>query len=155
MKAPLIDISEYEMEKEDDEKIGNGDMSGMKHAYQDETWSTKFFTYDPKPKEFTGRMDITKFFVHIPSLLTLFELVWPFNLLRKIAMETNHYISHVLDALENTKGGPKWVQTSMVELKAFLAIHMYMDMKHQPNINSYWNKEGSIFHCPTISNIMT
>jgi hypothetical protein len=27
-------------------------------------------------------------------------------------------------------------------------------MKHQPNYKTYW-KEGSIFYCPIISNIMT
>jgi hypothetical protein len=43
----------------------------------------------------------------------------------------------------------------MVELKAFMAIHMYMGMKKQPNYKTYWEKEGSFFHCPVISNIMT
>jgi hypothetical protein len=149
------DISEYEMKEEGDTSIRDGDMHGVRHVYKDETWSTKFFTYDPKPKEFRGRMGTTKFFAHMPSLLTLFELFWPFNLLRKIVIETNRYASHVVDALGNTIGGPKWVHTSVAELKAFLAIHMYMGMKCQPNIKSYWSKEGSIFHCPTISNIMT
>jgi hypothetical protein len=50
-------------------------------------------------------MGIIQFFGHIPSLLTLFELFWPFNLLRKIVMKTNCYASHVLDALRNTGGG--------------------------------------------------
>jgi hypothetical protein len=39
-------------------------------------------------------------------------------------------------------------------LKAFLAIHMYMGMKRQPNMKSYWEREGSFFHYPTISNFM-
>jgi hypothetical protein len=43
---------------------------------------------------------------------------------------------------------------SIVELKAFLAIYMYMEIKQQPNIKTYWKKYGSIFHCPIISNIM-
>jgi hypothetical protein len=43
----------------------------------------------------------------------------------------------------------------MAEFKSFLAIHMYMGMKRQPNMKPYWNKEGSFFHCATISNIMT
>jgi hypothetical protein len=43
----------------------------------------------------------------------------------------------------------------MAGLKAFLAIHMYMGMKRQPNYKSYWEKEGSLFHCPIISNIMS
>jgi hypothetical protein len=28
-------------------------------------------------------------------------------------------------------------------------------MKKQPNYKTYWEKEGSFFHCPVISNIMT
>jgi hypothetical protein len=47
------------------------------------------------------------------------------------------------------------VAFSVAKLKAFLAIHMYMGMKKQPNIKTYWEKYGSIFHCPIISNIMT
>jgi hypothetical protein len=43
----------------------------------------------------------------------------------------------------------------MAGLKAFLAIHMYMGMKRQPNYKSYWEKEGSLFYCPIISNIMS
>jgi hypothetical protein len=98
------DISEYETEEEADANTEDGDMSVVKHVYRDETWSTKFFTYDPKPKEFIGRRDTIKFFAHMPSLLTLFELFWPFNLLHKIVLETNRYASYVLDALGNMRG---------------------------------------------------
>ena len=101
-------------------------------------------------------MDTTKFFVHIPSILTLFELFWPFNLMSKIVIETSFYATHVVDAFGNIRGGgEKWMNTSVVEFKAFFAIHFYMDMKRQPNLKSYWSKEGSFFHCPTISNIMS
>jgi hypothetical protein len=30
-----------------------------------------------------------------------------------------------------------------------------LDMKRQPNMKSYWMKEGSVFHCPIISKLMT
>jgi hypothetical protein len=50
---------------------------------------------------------------------------------------------------------PKWMNLTIAGLKAFLAIQMYMGMKRQPNMKSYWEKAGSFFHCPTISNIMT
>jgi hypothetical protein len=43
----------------------------------------------------------------------------------------------------------------VARLKAFMEIHMYMRMKKQPNYKTYWKKEGSFFHCPIISNIMT
>ena len=147
-------ISDYDTEEEE-ANSRNGDFSGIKHVFRDETWTTKYFAYDQKPKEFIGRMGTTQFFAQIPSVLTLFEVFWSFNLLWKIVMETNWYATHVLDAMGNTRGGPKWVNTSVLELKAFLATHMYMDMERQPNLKSFWNKEGSFFHCPTISNIMT
>jgi hypothetical protein len=51
-------------------------------------------------------MGTTKFFAHVPSLLTL-ELFWPFKLLCKIVMETNRYASYVLDALGNNRRNPK------------------------------------------------
>jgi hypothetical protein len=112
-----IDISEYGTEEEDSNSE-DGDLSVLKHVYRDETWSTNFFTYDPKPRHFRGRMGTTKFFVYIPSILTFFELFWPFTVLRKIVIETNRYATHIIDAMGNTIGGCKWVKTSVVELKA-------------------------------------
>jgi hypothetical protein len=44
--------------------------------------------------------------------------------------------------------------STVAEFKAYLVIWLYMDMKRQPNMKSYWMKEGSLFHCPTISKIM-
>jgi hypothetical protein len=87
--------------------------------------------------------------------MQLFQLFWPFTLLREIVVETNRYAINPLDALGYTMGGRKWVNTSVAELTAFLAIHMYMGMKRQPNVKSYWEKAGSIFHCSIISSIMS
>jgi hypothetical protein len=52
-------------------------------------------------------------------------------------------------------GGAKWETLSIVGLKAFLAIHMYMGMKKQTNHKFYWEKAGTFFHCPIISKIMS
>jgi hypothetical protein len=89
----------------------------------------------------------TPFFYHIPSILQLLELFWPFNFLRKIVIVTNRYATHPLEALRNIMEAPKWVNIFVAELKAFLAIHMYIEMKQQPNFKKYWKKEGSVFHC--------
>jgi hypothetical protein len=67
----------------------------------------KTFTYDPKPREFLGRRGTEKFFAHMPIILQLFELFWPFNLLHKIVIETNQYATEPLDAHSNTRGGAK------------------------------------------------
>jgi hypothetical protein len=87
--------------------------------------------------------------------LQLFDLFWPRTSLCKIVTKTNRYATQPLDSQGNTIGSPKWVNLTIAGLKAFLAIHMYMDMKRQPTMKSYWEREGSFFHCPTISNIMT
>jgi hypothetical protein len=36
-----------------------------------------------------------------------------------------------------------------------VALHMYTGMKQEQNYKSYWENEGSLFHCPIISNIMS
>jgi hypothetical protein len=98
------EISDYEIGEEDESNPEVVELNGVKHVYKDETWSQNFFTYDPKPKEFTGRSCTSRVFPHLPSILQLWELFWPFNLLRKIVVETNRYASHPLDALGNTMG---------------------------------------------------
>jgi hypothetical protein len=68
--------------------------------------------------------------------------------------ETNRYAtSRTSDGV--IPGGDHWVLLIVAEFKAWLAIWLYMGMKRQSNIKNYWMKESSIFHCPTISKIMT
>jgi hypothetical protein len=49
------EISEYETEEEDNGETVNVGIEAIRHAYRDETWSHKFFTYSPKPRKFIGR----------------------------------------------------------------------------------------------------
>ena len=49
------EISEYEMEEDEDVNIKDSGKDGVKHKYREETWSQSFFTYDPKPMDFLGR----------------------------------------------------------------------------------------------------
>jgi hypothetical protein len=147
-------FSDYESD-EDIASAGDPLLSSVRDEFQDHTWSQEFFIYDPKPRKFTSSRGPTTFFVGIPTLLQLFDLFWPCTLLHKIVVETNRYATHPLDAQGKTMEGPKWKNLIIAELKAFFAIHMYVGMKRQPNVKSYWKREGSFFHCPTVSNIMT
>jgi hypothetical protein len=54
----------------------------------------------------------------------------------------------------NTRGGTQWEKFTVSEFKAYVVIWLYMGMRRQPNIKSYWMKVGSIFHCPNVSNVM-
>jgi hypothetical protein len=68
--------------------------------------------------------------------------------------ETNRYAtSHNSDGIN--PGGADWELFTVAEFKTWLAIWLYMGMKKQPNMKSYWMKEGSVFHCPIISKIMS
>jgi hypothetical protein len=90
----------------------------------------------------------------MPSFMHLFYLFWPYLLLCKVIRETNHYATEA-DEVGNTIGGPNWKEFTVPELKAFMAVQIYMGMKKQPNIKSYWQKIGSFFHCSTISNLFS
>ena len=41
------------------------------------------------------------------------------------------------------------------ELRTFFAISLYMGMKRQLNIKSYWAKSKKLFYCPVISGLLT
>ena len=73
----------------------------------------------------------------------------------RIVRETYRYAATVIDGLENTMGGWKWEALTVAGLKIFLAIHIHMGLWKQPNMETYWHKEGSIFHCPKVSNVMS
>ena len=75
--------------------------------------------------------------------------------MQNIAIETNRYAMEHLDAHGNTQGGKKWENLTVVGLKVFLAIHIYMGIKRQLNYKTYWEKACTFFYCPIISNIMT
>jgi hypothetical protein len=44
----------------------------LRHEFQDDTWSQEFFTYDPRPTEFTSSWGLRTFFVKIPTILFYF-----------------------------------------------------------------------------------
>jgi hypothetical protein len=108
------------------------DVNGVKYLYRSETWSKNNFMYDPPRMTFTCRKGTTRHFHRMPTILALWELFWPFNLLRRIVEETNRYATKVKGD-GTTEGGPKWKDITVACLKAFIAVHIYMGIKRQPN----------------------
>ena len=90
----------------------------------------------------------------MPLFLTLFHMFWPILMLMDIMDETSRYATTANDE-GHIRGGVRWKPVMVRELKAFLAITMYMGMKKQPNVRSYWLKPPSIFHCSIISNLIS
>jgi hypothetical protein len=60
-----------------------------------------------------------------------------------------------VDAEGKIEGGPRWERFTIPAMKAFIACTLYIGMKKQPSVKSYWQKRGSFFHCHVISNIFT
>jgi hypothetical protein len=60
-----------------------------------------------------------------------------------------------VDAEGKIEGGPRWERFTIPAMKAFIACTLYIGMKKQPSVKSYWQKRGSFLHCPVISNIFT
>jgi hypothetical protein len=65
----FTDNSEYDSEVQEDANMEDVVSDGIRHAYRDETWSQKCFTYDPKLQEFLGRQGTMQFFYHFPTIL--------------------------------------------------------------------------------------
>jgi hypothetical protein len=74
-------------------------------------------------------------------MMQLFHLFWSFHILRDIVNETNHYTIIRTSECELPKAG-NWFMFTVAKFKAWLAIWLYMGMKRQPNMKSYWMKEG-------------
>jgi hypothetical protein len=86
--------------------------------------------------------------------MTLFHMFWPVSLLMDIVEETNRYAT-TIDGEGRSPGGATWKELTVLELKVFLAITLYMGMKKQPNVKIYWMRAPSIFHCDVINKNMT
>jgi hypothetical protein len=139
----------------DDEEGALRDVNGILHLYRDETWDKGSFDYDPPRRAFTGcGGPIYEAHHRMPTFLMLFRLFWPATLLWKICTETNRYAT-IVDGDGNAPGGRRWRRLSVAGLKAFIAISMFMGLKKQPNIKTYWEREGGFFHCPVISRIFS
>jgi hypothetical protein len=79
-------------------------------------------------------------------------MFWPDTLLRRIVAKTNRYATTV-GPDGSTLEGPTWRRFTVAGLKAFFAISIFMGLKKQPNVKTYWQRKGSFFHCPVISQI--
>jgi hypothetical protein len=141
-------------DNEDDDNTTE-DALDLKYRYREETWSKNNFTYNPPRMPFRGSRGLKRQYINgMPTFMHLFSLFWPYSMLKKIVRETNCYASEI-DDTGKTIGGPSWEMLTVPRLKAFMAAQMYMGMKKQPNMKSYWQKVGSFFHCPTISKLFT
>jgi hypothetical protein len=130
------------------------DPNSIKHIFREETWSQSTNEYALGMLHFIGEPPgMKKSYRRMPSFLHLFGLFWTREVLHTICIETNRYAKVVEDG--KTKGGKDWYDLDEKELQIFLAVSLYMGMKKQPNVKSYWTKSEALFFCPVISNLLT
>jgi hypothetical protein len=154
--VPTLDHNgeDSEYEEEDDEEGYVGDQNDIRNMYWDATWKKERFSFTPPPREITGCGGPREDYHRMPTFLMLFRLFWPDSVLRKIVTETNRYAT-TEDEDGVKPGGPRWKPFTIQELKAFFAISMLIGLRKQPNVKTYWQRQGSFFHCPVISQIFT
>ena len=151
-------LSSESREEDNDKEDFSGEESGENlegicHVFRDETWNQNNFIYDPTPLPFTGQKGWTTYCRYLPTFLYLWEIFWPFSRLCSIVRESNRYATTNMGD-GKTMGGRMWTDLTVPELKCFIAILLYMGMKRQPSLRSYWAKKGSTFYCPMISTLM-
>jgi hypothetical protein len=139
-----------------DSDDGNIDSPlSVKHLYHSSTWEKSHIEYDSKPKEFTGTSCSMRDFPRFPTFFNLFELFWPDGpILLKIVKETNRYAT-TTDEHGISLGRETWERLTIAGLKGFLICTILIGLKRQPNRKTYWETEGSFFHCLFISSVFT
>jgi hypothetical protein len=75
------------------------------------------------------------------------------TVLNRICVETNRYAQE--DDGGKPKGGHVWYDVEEGELRAFMGVRLWMGMRKQPNIKTFWAREEDLFHCPKISGLFT
>lgn len=142
------------------QKMGRIKLPTLKEIYCDASWQKTVSTFDPAPAKFRGPTPGLPIPSNkMPTLYTLFHKFWTPHTLRKICAETNRYASEINPRSKCTpkklRGGDTWFALHPPELRAFLAISLYMGIKIEPNVRSYWEKSCDFLWCPVISSIMT
>jgi hypothetical protein len=157
-RVPMLDVnSTYEEDENEEDQEEDGDPenpTSVRHLYRNSTWLHESFTFSPPRTEFVGSAGPSRVELRMPTILSLFRLFWPDSRLRKIITETNRY-AMTPDHKGKLPRKGRWKRLSIQGLKAFFAISFYMGLKKQPNMKTYWQRKGSLFHCPVISQIFT
>jgi hypothetical protein len=102
--------------------------------------------------EFLNQMLVGIIFAHSSDCLDCFC----HSILYATVRETNQYATiYGIKQERKNLWWLQWKEFTILQFNAFLAIWLYIEMKQQSNIKSYWLRKGSILYCPIISKIMT
>lgn len=115
-------------ESSEDELRGNNNGNNNTWTIDDSEVVCDPFTEDVGPKsELSDEKKAVDFFL----------LLFPTELLIKIVEETNRYAQQCIE----TKPDPRWYETTLEEIKAFLALNILFGIKRLPELKMYWSSE--------------
>ena len=145
----------YEHTTQRDLRRINGNMNDIQVSYGPSEWSKSHSTYDPQPMEFMEEnVGLTHVYNLVPSYIGLFSIFWPISLLKDIAYETNCFVRS-LDNEGKAWRRKGWYLVTWKELRVFLAMILYMDMKKLPNMKAYWTKSEKLFYDKEIASLFS
>jgi hypothetical protein len=128
------------------------DPSSTQHLFWEGTWSQSSNIFLPEPSPYLGGPSSLKNeYIRMPTFLHLFGLFWTHTVLHHICVETNRHAQE--DDGGKPKGGHAWYDVEEGELRAFMAVRLWMGMRKQPNIKKFWAGDDDLFHCPKISGL--
>lgn len=84
-----------------------------------------------------------------------FETFWLESDLQIICHETNKYaLQESVDHPGMLNGRGRWQHLTVIELKAWLGVCIFMGLKQQPTIRSFWSKRR-FYGCSVIKHVMS
>ena len=93
----------------------------------------------------------------VPGVTEVFDLYWTPETLRRIVVETNRYAREGsgIASDSRTKGGPRWKDVTVSELRAWLGVCILMGVKRLPAVRHYWLRGEGFIYCNLISSVMS
>ena len=88
-----------------------------------------------------------------PATLEFFELFFDDLVATQMVEQTNLYAEQQGPGRsQHTNGGPHWVPTCALEMRAFIGVTILMGIKLMPTIRDYW-KKNEFLHCSMIPRV--
>ncbi|XP_022801637.1 piggyBac transposable element-derived protein 4-like [Stylophora pistillata] len=127
----LSDLSESEEEEDDDSQ-----------------WNDNNNPVEVSP--FTAATGLTWGVTEDGTAIDFFYLMFPEDLIEHIVSETNRFAQECIAA----KPDPKWRESTLEEMKAFLGVHVLFGIKQLPANHFYWSSDPLII-VPSVQKVMS
>jgi len=89
------------------------------------------------------------------AAIHFFDLLFDDRVVDEMVQQTNLYaFQQGIGRFQYTNGGPHWVLTCPLEVRAFIGVTILMGIKLMPTIRNYW-KRAEFLQCSLIRHVFT